>query len=326
MASRIAMSPGSIVKISNDTYRIVRLISKGGTSLIYEAERSYCENNSYAGVSFKKKVLLKELAPHNINFARTGKGEIIFYNSDAHELRKLFDNEINNLALIQSKNYSLNRIPEMDAYGEYNNTIYIAMNYIKGDVLSDYIQQRSLRINDILSIFQQIIEIVNFLHSTNKTYCHLDLKPSNFIIDETGVVYLFDFGSSMIEEDKWVRNYTEDYSAPEVVYNMMDYVDQRADIYSLGAILYELVTGERPSMEKFLLCGDKYYLCGAESEYDFNSLLDKMLTEDVKARFNSVGELKKVLLSRIDDEKWREKDIFEPQKLLRISNYDKLSV
>ena len=295
MDNRIPLNPGSTIKISNETYKIVNLISRGGTSLIYEAERSYCGADACTGSSINKKVLLKELAPLTINFARNSAGVISFYNSKAEELRRLFENEINNLALIQSKNYSINRIPDMDAYGEYNNTTYIAMNYIKGSVLSDYLKERSLRINEISSIFLQIIEIVIFLHSTNQAYCHLDLKPSNFIIDQTGVVFLFDFGSSLIEEEKWVKNYTEDYSAPEVIYNMMDYVDQRADIYSLGAILYELVTGERPSMDKFLLCEDHYYQYEPESDYDFNFLLSKMLTENVKARFNSVSEIKQSL-------------------------------
>lgn len=295
MDKRIPLGPGSLVKLSNDTYKIVRLISRGGTSLIYEAERSYCENHRCADSPINKKVLLKELAPLTINFERTDAGVISFYNSDAKVLRKLFNNEINNLAFIQSKNYSINRIPDMDAYGEYNNTTYIAMNYIKGAVLSDYLREKALQHKDIVSIFRQIIGVVDFLHSTSKAYCHLDLKPSNFIIDQTGVVFLFDFGSSLIEEEKWVKNYTEDYSAPEVVYNIMGYVDQRADIYSLGAILYELVTGERPFMDKFLLCEDNYYQFEAGSEYDFNFLLSKMLTEDVQARFNSVEEIKTIL-------------------------------
>lgn len=295
MDKRIPLSPGSMVEISNDAYRIVKLISKGGSSLIYEAERSYCGHDVGTGSTINKKVLLKELAPFNIRFKRNAEGVISFYNTEEQELRRLFENEINNLALIQSKNYSMNQIPDMDAYGEYNNTAYIAMSYIKGDVLSDRLEERPLQIKEICSIFQQILDIVIFLHSTHEAYCHLDLKPANFIIDQTGVVFLFDFGSSLIQEDKWVKNYTEDYSAPEVIYNMMDYVDQRADIYSLGAILYELVTGERPSMDKFLFCEDNYYQYEPESQYDFNILLSKMLTEDVQARFKSVGEIKQIL-------------------------------
>ena len=296
MGKRIPLNSGNKVKLSNDTYIITRLISKGGTSLIYEAERLYCDSSNGSDyVCFNKKVLLKELAPFNLDFVRVSDGQMIFDKRDIEDVRRLFENEINSLAYIQSNNDGNNRIPDMDAFGEYNNTMYIAMNHIKGELLSDFISEKKHNNHEILNIFLQMLDIVEFLHGIDEKYCHLDLKPTNFLIDSINTVFLFDFGSSLIEKDKWVRNYTEDYSAPEVIYNMMDSVDQRADIYSLGAILYELVSGEQASLEKFLLCGDNYCVNKEVDLIDYNSFLKKMLTEDVSARYNSVSEIKREL-------------------------------
>ncbi|SHI22204.1 Protein kinase domain-containing protein [Sporobacter termitidis DSM 10068] len=294
MDKRIPLKSGDAVHLSNDVYTITQLISRGGSSLIYEAERRYCETGGN-NICINKRVLLKELAPFHLDFHRKSTGEIIFEHADISAMRQLFDNEINCLAYIQSKNHSNNRIPDMDAFGEYNNTVYIAMNHIKGVLLSSYLGHRRLSDDKILDIFLQLLRIISFLHIIDKNYCHLDLKPNNFIIDATDTVFLIDFGSSIISENKRVNNYTEDYSAPEVVYNMLELIDQRSDIYSLGAILYEMVTGSRASLDTFLLCGGDY--CGKAlcARYDYNALLSKMLAEDAGDRFATVEEIIKVV-------------------------------
>jgi serine/threonine protein kinase len=288
---RIPLKNGDAVHLSNDVYTISQLVSRGGTSLIYEAERRYCETGGGGNICINKRVLLKELAPFHVDFTRKISGEILFEHSDITAMKRLFDNEISCIAYIQSKNRSNNRIPDMDAFGEYNNTVYIAMNHIKGVLLGSYIRSRRLPDERILDIFMQMLTIISFLHVIDREYCHLDLKPGNFIIDATGTVFLIDFGSSLITDNKWVNNYTEDYSAPEVVYNMLELVDQRSDIYSLGAILYEMVTGERASLDRFLLCSGAYCDPALCMHYDYNALLSRMLAEDIGERFTTVEEI-----------------------------------
>jgi serine/threonine protein kinase len=206
-------------------------------------------------------------------------------------MKQLFENEIDCLAEIQAKNTENNRIPDMDSFGDYNNTVYIAMNHIKGELLSDYIGKKRMTHYDIRNVFTQILRVVGFLHSLDRDYCHLDLKPHNFIVDALDTVYLFDFGSSIIEDETWINNYTEDYAAPEVVFNMLDLVGQHSDIYSLGAILFEMVTGERASMDRFLLCGDRYCDESLCTQHDYNAFLGQMLAEDVEKRFSSVHDV-----------------------------------
>lgn len=288
MDSRVPLKRGDTLYLSNDTYTINRLLARGGTSLIYEAERLYCDQENNAQKCFSKKVLLKELAPLSVDFKRSASGELIFAGADISALKSLFENEINCLATIQARNKENNRIPDMDSFGEYNNTVYIAMNHIKGELLRDYVGSHRMTDEDIRDIFTQIMRVVGFLHTLDKDYCHLDLKPQNFIVDSLGTVFLFDFGSSLIEDDRWINNYTEDYSAPEVEFNMLELVGQRSDIYSLGAILFEMVSGERASMTRFLLCGDTYY--EGNVKYDYNSILSRMLAEDIAQRFSSVDD------------------------------------
>lgn len=295
MDNRIPLKPGDTLFLSNDTYTINRLLAKGGTSLIYEAERLYCDGENNPKSCFNKKVLLKELAPLSVPFTRSGSGELVFPDADVSALKQLFENEIESLAIIQEKNTQSNRIPDMDSYGEYNNTVYIAMNHIKGELLSDYLRDKKMTDFEIRDIFTQMVRVVGFLHSIDEDYCHLDMKPNNFIVDALDSVYLFDFGSSIIEDETWINNYTEDYSAPEVVYNMLEQVGQRSDIYSLGAILYEMVTGERASMDHFLLCGGRYCDEGRCQRYDYNALLGRMLTEDAALRFQTAGEVSAAL-------------------------------
>lgn len=295
MDKRPHLKSGQKIRLSNDVYTINRLLTKGGTSLIYEAERVYCDQADTNSFCVNKKVLLKELIPLNIELKRSPSGEIHFINADISGMKKVFENEISNLAYVQYHNKQNNRIPEMDAYGEFNNTVYIAMNHIKGELLSSYISKNVLSDESIMNIFHQILDILHFLHNIDHSYCHLDLKPDNFIVDSIGTVYLFDFGSSLIIDETWVNNYTEHYSAPEVVYNMLELVGQQSDIYSLGAILYEMVTREMPALDKFLLCGDQY--CDARfcTAVDYNVLLKRMLNENVTERFKSISDIKKSL-------------------------------
>lgn len=288
MDKRIPLNSGDTVRLSNDVYTIRQLISRGGTSLIYEAERLYCEGGSTDVLCVSKRVLLKELAPFHVDLVRQPTGALTFENAGISQLRQLFHNEIKSLAYIQSKNHSNNRIPDMDAYGAYNNTMYIAMNHIKGILLSTYLRHRSLDDEALLDIFLQMLHIIAFLHLIDRDYCHLDLKPGNFIIDASDDVFLIDFGSSLIAEGKRVNNFTEAYAAPEVVYNMLERLDQRADIYSMGAILFELVTGQAPSLDTFLLSGGLYVNPARCQQIDYNALLSQMLAEDPAHRFPNV--------------------------------------
>ena len=122
------------------------------------------------------------------------------------------------------------------------------MDHIKGHDLRELIHTSgSLSVETAISITRQICEGLKGAHK--KLIVHLDLKPSNIMIDSEGKVYIMDFGVAKSQEaheigpEKKIIG-TPPYISPEQA--KAEKVDQRSDIYSLGIIIYEMLTGKRP--------------------------------------------------------------------------------
>jgi eukaryotic-like serine/threonine-protein kinase len=129
---------------------------------------------------------------------------------------------------------------------------YLAMEYVPGRPLTEWCEAHRLGISDRLALFLQVLEAVRFAHE--KQVIHRDLKPSNILVTESAQVRLLDFGIAKLlegpEADQtpltsiYGRALTPDYASPELLCG--DSVDERSDVYSLGVLLYELLTGTRP--------------------------------------------------------------------------------
>jgi serine/threonine protein kinase/TolB-like protein len=129
---------------------------------------------------------------------------------------------------------------------------YLAMEYVQGQPLTDWCDAHRLGLSDRLTLFLQILEAVRFAHE--KQVIHRDLKPSNILVTQSAQVRLLDFGvAKLLEGDEadnppltsiYGRALTPDYASPELLRG--DLVDVRSDVYSLGVLLYELLTGSRP--------------------------------------------------------------------------------
>jgi len=142
--------------------------------------------------------------------------------------------------------------------GEAENIKYISMEYIKGQDLGDLIQTSGqLTIKTTINMLHQMCEALKTAHK--KGIVHQDLKPSNIMVDSGGRLYIMDFGlarSVYMAEDfsADVIVGTPQYMSPEQVKG--EKPDQRADIYSLGTILFEMLTGrqlfEAKSREKVM--------------------------------------------------------------------------
>ncbi len=136
------------------------------------------------------------------------------------------------------------------------NSYYIAMEYVDGVSLGDLIEKRRYIPNEIaMLIFREICKALKYAH--DKTVIHRDIKPENVLISKDGEVKLTDFGiaTSKDTEDDGLTSAgmtlgTPAYMSPEQIMDTKS-VDKRADIYSMGVVLYKMVTGKTPFPSNF---------------------------------------------------------------------------
>jgi serine/threonine protein kinase len=130
---------------------------------------------------------------------------------------------------------------------------YFVMEYVRGTELDHHVRSRDLAVEDVVRLFQVVLEAVQ--HAHERGVVHRDLKPSNILIDEQGQPKLVDFGlarplfsgrDSIASLTGQMMLGTMAYMSPEQVRAAPDEIDARTDVYALGVILYEMLTGVSP--------------------------------------------------------------------------------
>jgi len=199
-------------------YQIIEELGKGGMGKVYKAQDT----------EIKEKVALKLLKP-----------EIA---ADEKTIER-FRNEIRLARKIVHKN-----VGRMYDLSKADGTYFITMEYVEGQDLRGLIRQsRQLTVGTTINIAKQVSEGLAEAHKLGVV--HRDLKPSNVMIDKQGNARIMDFGIARSVKGKGITGAgvmigTPEYMSPEQV--EVKKVDQRSDIYSLGVILYEMVTGRVP--------------------------------------------------------------------------------
>lgn len=203
-------------------YRIVALLGRGGMSVVYRAE------NPRLGMTVALKVLAPELA-------------------DNESFRERFVSESRLAAALNHPNI----ITLYDA-GEADGSLYIAMRYVPSDLRSTLEADGPLPTERSLAILHQVAGALDAAHAEG--LIHRDVKPGNILLDGSGerpeLAYLADFGltkhissqSGLTAPGEFLG--TIDYMAPEQIQARP--VDGRADLYSLGCVAYECLTGVTP--------------------------------------------------------------------------------
>jgi eukaryotic-like serine/threonine-protein kinase len=207
--------------------------------------------------------------------------------------------------------------------GEEDSIYYIVMEYVNGQTLKQYIQGQSpLRVDAALDIMKQLTSAISHAHQNH--IIHRDIKPQNILIDRNGNVKITDFGIAMalsatsITQTNSVLGSVH-YLSPEQARGGM--ANRKSDIYSLGIVLFELLTGRLPfSGESAVSIALKHLQSETPSVRRWNpnipqsveNIVLKATAKDSFHRYNSVDEMEEDLRTALDPERLTESKFVIP--------------
>jgi serine/threonine protein kinase/Tfp pilus assembly protein PilF len=206
-------------------YELLRLLGAGGMAEVWLAKR--------ADGAFKREVALK--LP-SLTWVR-------------RDLEQRFARERDILAGLEHPHIARLYDAGFDPAG----LPYLSMEYVQGELLTDWCDAQRLGLRERLRLFLQVLEAVQYAH--DRHVIHRDLKPSNILVTKSGEARLLDFGVATLLDNGetagqtplttvYGHALTPVYASPELMRG--DPVDGKSDIYSLGVVLFEILTGARP--------------------------------------------------------------------------------
>lgn len=202
------------VEVKFGRYRLHRVIGEGGMARVY-----YATDLSNRGIALK--------TPRE---------------SEA-PFRERFDRES---SILRSLNHK--HIVPIYEIGEMSGVPFVAMEYMRGGTLFEQLENGPLPLKYALLLAAQVADALEYAHGRG-LICHRDVKPSNVLMDEKGNPYLTDFGIARRTDDRRITSFgaavgTLAYMSPEQLNGSA--VDRRTDIYSLGVVIYQMLSGEVP--------------------------------------------------------------------------------
>lgn len=252
-------------------YRVIKPLGHGGIGEIYLA---YHEN-------LQKQVVVKKVKDH---------------------CKDVVDSRIEVDIL---KNLHHQFLPQVYDFLQIGDQIYTVIDYISGHDLEYYCKQ-NIRFSEeqLLIWLQQLLEVLEYLHTRKPMILHCDIKPANIMITEEGNICLIDFNISIDgESNKDLIGLSNQFASPEQVEkadrilagrdDSKVVLDGRTDLYSAGAVFYFLMTGVYPNArrENFV---ELKYLNEVYSDALAN-IVSKAMHPDIHRRFKSAGEMLKAL-------------------------------
>ncbi len=253
--------------IIDNTYQITREIGSGGMGVVYLAYH----------LRLQKYVVMKKI-----------KNSL----ADISMLR-------NEVDVLKSLHHPY--LPQVYDFIEYDSYLYTIIDYIDGYDFNYYIKCGYVfSESQIIKWLRQLCEVLSYLHSHN--ILHTDIKPGNIIITAGGDICLIDFGISLNNTDV-IKGLSKNYSSPEQYRNFMylkygtgEYskLDERTDIYSLGATFYHIITGVQPVLgDKEMPPVSEYYNLNISEQ--LAEIIDKAMQFEPEKRYKSTAVMLKAI-------------------------------
>ncbi len=258
-------------QLFHERYQIARQVGMGGFGAVYEAEDT----------QEQRWVAIKEIGLEGLNAQQT------------IEATGSFNREVEMLSSLQHS--SIPRIYEQLTDAEH---WYLVMEFVTGETLEEILGRADdgrLPLERVLRIGTQICEVLSYLHSQQPAVIFRDIKPANIMLTPDEKLYLIDFGVARFYKPDKLRDTiafgSPGYASPEQYGRAQ--TTPRADIYSLGALLHQMLTGFDPSLDPFHFKSLRE--CDRSLPYALERLIARMLAEDREQRPASIDDVKSKL-------------------------------
>jgi len=264
-------------------YEIIRLLGAGGMGNVYLAQDT----------RLPRKVALKTLSPALIHDENS---------------RRRFDGEAHAASALNHPN-----VLTIYEFGDVNGIHFIASEYVEGTTLREKLLAGAVDLNSAVKIASQIAAGLGVAHAAGMA--HRDIKPENVVIRNDGIVKVLDFGIAKLTEGDTAERILSTFATqPGMVVGSVKYmspeqarglpVDSRTDIFSLGTVMYEMISGRAPfdgetrsDVISEILKTDPQPLekIAPSTPSEIAAIVRKAMAKDREARYSSVGDLQTAL-------------------------------
>ena len=263
------------------SYKLQKLLGRGGMGAVYLAEDT----------RLRRLVAIKVLSPALIQ--------------DKQSLSR-FRQEARAASAISHSN-----IAHIYEFGETNGRLFLAMEYVEGRTLRQWIKEKAIPCSLALNITKQVALALASTHKFG--IIHRDIKPENIIVQDDGLVKILDFGLAKLNEPKIETSASGDtlpslmYTQAGMILGTVGYMspeqirgkelDTTTDLWSLGVVLFEMLTGNRPfqgetpsDVQAAILKDEPVLLHESENTASINQIIKKALTKNVAERYKTARE------------------------------------